>query len=307
VSTASTAVVAPHAFRDALFRGGLLIATGVPGVYGRSGEFEDTVERIDRLVAAAGAADQPEVMRFPPLLNRAHFERSGYLESFPHLAGTIHSFAGTERAHRELIDTVEAGGNWSAAFPAAQVVLTPAACYPLYPQLTGTLPASGRLVDVMSYCFRHEPSEDAARMQMFRMHEHVRAGDPRTVTDWRESWLGRVESFTAALGLDAHLEVASDPFFGRGGKLLAVSQRDQRLKLEIVAFIASDECPTAIISLNYHQDHFGVAFGIKTADGAVAHTSCVGFGLERIALALYRRHGFDRERWTPAVRKALDL
>jgi seryl-tRNA synthetase len=307
VSTASTAVVAPHAFRDALFRTGLLIATGVPGVYGRSGEFEDTVERLDRLVAAAGAADRPEVMRFPPILNRAHFERSGYLESFPHLAGTIHSFAGTEKAHRELIDTVEGGGDWSAAFPAAAVVLTPAACYPLYPMLSGTLPPSGRLVDVMSYCFRHEPSEDAGRMQMFRMHEHVRAGEPQTVTGWRDSWLGRVESFTGALGLDAHLEVASDPFFGRGGKLLAVSQRDQRLKLEIVAAIASDESPTAIISLNYHQDHFGEAFGIKTADGGVAHTSCVGFGLERIALALYRRHGFDRERWTPAVRKALDL
>ena len=26
----------------------------------------------------------------------------------------------------------------------------------------------------------------------------------------------------------------------------------------------------------------------------VAHTACVGFGLERLALALYRRHGFDR-------------
>jgi seryl-tRNA synthetase len=307
LSTASTAGVALRAFRDELFRAGLLIATGVPGVYGRSGEFEDTVERIDRLVAAAGAADHPEVLRFPPILNRAHFERSGYLTSFPHLAGTVHSFAGTEQAHRELIDTVEGGGDWSAAFPAAPVVLTPAACYPLYPMLAGTLPPSGRLVDVMSYCFRHEPSEDAGRMQMFRMHEHVRAGDPETVIAWRESWLERAESFTQTLGLDARPEVASDPFFGRGGKLLAVSQRDQRLKLEIVAPVASGEWPTAIISLNYHQDHFGDAFGIKTADAAVAHTACVGFGLERIALALYRRHGFDRARWTPAVRKALDL
>ena len=61
--------------------------------------------------------------------------------------------------------------------------------------------------------------------------------------------------------------MASDPFFGRGGTLLAESQRDQRLKLEIVAPIASDERPTAIISLNYHQDHFGEIFAIRTADG----------------------------------------
>ena len=65
-----------------------------------------------------------------------------------------------------------------------------------------------------------------------------------------------------------------------------------------MAPIGSDERPTAIISLNYHQDHFGHLFGIRTADGEVAHTACVGFGLERIALALYRRHGFDRATWS---------
>ena len=150
----------PREFRDELLRHGLLIATGVPGVYGRSGEFEDTVQRVDRFVAALGADDRPEVMRFPPIINRAHFERSGYLKSFPHLAGSVHSFAGDERAHRELLQAVEAGRDWSAALPHAGVVLTPAACYPVYPVLAGTLPAGGRLVDVMSYCFRHEPSDD---------------------------------------------------------------------------------------------------------------------------------------------------
>jgi seryl-tRNA synthetase len=307
LSTAAAADVAQRAFRNELLRNGLLIETGVPGVYGRSGEFEDTVERVDRRVAAAGARDRAEVMRFPPILNRTHFERSGYLKSFPHLAGTIHSFAGTEQAHRQLLEAAEDGGDWSAGFPAGSVVLTPAACYPVYPALAGTLPPGGRLVDVMSYCFRNEPSEDAGRMQMFRMHEHVRAADPGTVVAWREMWLGRMESFTGALGLDARCEAASDPFFGRGGKLLASSQLDGRLKLEIVASIASDERPTALISLNYHQDHFGELFGIKTAEAAVAHTACVGFGLERIALALYRRHGFDRARWAPPVREALDL
>ena len=44
--------VALRAFRDELLDHGLLIATGVPGVYGRSGEFEDTIERVDRAVAA---------------------------------------------------------------------------------------------------------------------------------------------------------------------------------------------------------------------------------------------------------------
>jgi len=296
-----------HQFRDQLLQQGLLIGTGVPGVYGRSREFENTVDLVDRLVASLGAADSPEVMRFPPILNRTHLERSGYLKSFPHLLGTIHSFAGSEHAHRHLLRALEAGDDWSSAFPPAPIVLTPAACYPVYPATTGTLPAGGRLVDVSSYCFRHEPSDDAGRMQMFRMHEHVRLGDPRAVSGWRQKWLGRAKSFTDALGLDARCDAASDPFFGRGGKLLADSQRDLRLKLEFVTAISSDEHPTAIISLNCHQDHFGELFGIKTADGAVAHTACVGFGLERITLALYRRHGLDPARWPTPVREALRL
>jgi seryl-tRNA synthetase len=296
-----------HEFRDTLLRNGLLIASGVPGVYGHSAEFEDTVERVDRLVAAHGAADGAEVMRFPPILSRAHFERSGYLRSFPHLVGSVHSFGGDEHAHRKLLQTVEEGRDWSAALPPAAVVLTPAACYPVYPVVGGTLPAGGRLVDVMSYCFRHEPSDDAGRMQMFRMHEHVRITDPTSALAWREIWAGRAERLTAMLGLEARLEVASDPFFGRGGKLLAANQRDQGLKLEILTPVASDDQVTSIISLNYHQDHFGQLFGIRTAEGTVAHTACVGFGLERITIALYRQHGFDRVWWPPSARQALGL
>jgi seryl-tRNA synthetase len=294
-------------FRDELLRHGLLIATSVCGVYGHSGELEDTILRVDHLASEIGADDQPEVMRFPPALTRSDFERSGYLGSFPHLAGVVHSFTGSEHAHRDLLQTAADGGNWSATFPPAEIVLTPAACYPVYPTLTGTLPQKGRLVDVMSYCFRHEPSADPARMQMFRMHEHVRAADRDTVIAWRESWTDRLSRFVETLALDAHAEVASDPFFGRAGTLLADSQRDRRLKLEIVAPIAADECPTAIISLNYHQDHFGERFDIRTSSGEVAHTACVGFGLERIALALYRRHGLTRAQWPSPVREALRL
>jgi seryl-tRNA synthetase len=295
------------AFRDELVAHGLLVDTGVRGVYGRSAEFEDTLLRVDQLVTRTGAADRPDVMRFPPVLPRETFEKSGFLKSFPHLVGTIHSFSGNEHAHRAVLRAAEQGQDWSSAFSASELVLTPAACYPVYPQLRGTLPPEGRLIDVMSYCFRHEPSDDAGRMQMFRMHEHVRAGDPDTLALWRAGWLARVDRFVDALGLDARREAASDPFFGRGGKLLADSQRDQGLKTEIVAPIASNEEPTAIISLNNHQDHFGQIYAISTDEHSIAHTSCIGFGLERITLALYRRHGLDRIDWPLATRNALEL
>ena len=58
--------------------------------------------------------------------------------------------------------------------------------------------------------------------------------------------------------------MASDPFFGRGGRMLAVSQRELKLKFEILVPVISEEKPTAVCSFNCHQDHFGKIFDIKT-------------------------------------------
>ena len=91
------------------------------------------------------------------------------------------------------------------------------------------------------------------------------------------------------------------------GRVLKATQREQDLKYEFVIPICSEEKPTAIGSCNYHLDHFGVAFGIRSHDGEVAHSACVGFGLERIALALFKRHGLDAAAWPREVRDGLRL
>jgi seryl-tRNA synthetase len=295
------------AFRDALLRHGLLVSTGVPGLFGKGAAFETVLLRFEEYVSAAGAVDGAEVLRFPPVVSRAHFERSGYLKSFPHLAGAVHSFAGGDAEHAALLRCLEDGGDWSEGLAATGVVLAPAACYPVYPHATGTLPAGGRLFDVSSYCFRHEPSPDPARMQAFRMHEWVRLGEPDDVRAFRDLWLERSLELLAALGLDARADVANDPFFGRAGRMLAATQREQSLKFELLVTVASSDRPTAVVSCNYHQDHFGQRYDIRTAAGEPAHSACVGFGLERITLALFRRHGFDTRRWPAVTRAALRL
>ena len=290
-----------------LVQHGLLIPTGVDGLYGRSGVFEDVVERFDKLITKWGGGDGAEVMRFPPAINRQFFEESEYLKSFPQLAGTVHSFIGNERDHLALLDKLEKKEDWTLGQKATQVVMTPAACYPIYPTMAkrGPLPKDGRLVDVYSYCFRHEPSLDPARMQLFRMREYVRLGTAQQVMDFRQLWLDRGQKLMASLNVPLKIEVANDPFFGRAGKMLAVNQRDQNLKFELLIPITSETQPTACLSFNYHQDHFGQLWHLKTDAGEVAHTACVGFGMERITLALFKHHGFDVAKWPAAVRDIL--
>jgi seryl-tRNA synthetase len=184
-------------------------------------------------------------------------------------------------------------------------VLNPAACYPLYPSLSGTLPPAGRLVTMVNWVFRHEPSPEPTRMQSYRVREYVRAGSAEQVLEWRDRWLQRGVDLLRSLGLEAQPDVASDPFFGRRGKMLATSQKEQKLKFEVLVPVISADEPTALCSFNYHQDRFGTDFEIRCADGQVAHTACLGFGLERVAMALFRAHGFEPARWPTEVRQQL--
>ena len=293
----------PAGFGAALVAEGLLVPMGVAGLYGRDARLEGIIEGVDRLVLRAGMADGAEMLRFPPTIPRRVLERSDYLRSFPHLTGSVHGFTGGEPEHAELLERLEQGTGWWRGLQATDVVLTPAACYPVYPAIAGTLPRDGRLLDVCSQVFRREPSDDPTRMQAFRMHEQVRAGSPDQCLAHRDRWIDRGVALLQTLELPGTVLPANDPFFGRAGRMLASSQRELQLKLELVVPIAGS--PTACASFNYHQDHFGAAFGIRTARGAVAHTSCMGFGLERMALALLWHHGTRPDRWPRPVRELI--
>ena len=296
-------------YLDELVDAGLLTRTGVHGLYARGAAFEHVRLSFDALVTRAAAPESPEALYFPPLLPREQLERNGYLGSFPHLAGTVFAFEGDEQAAAEQLERACAHEDWSMFQRMSDIVLLPAACYPLYPAVAarGPLPEGGLTLDTGdSYVFRREPSTDPSRMQIFHMREIVRVADRDTVLDWRTAWRARAEQLLTSLGLALELDVANDPFFGRAGRLLAAQQREQELKWELLAPV-SGEKPTAIASSNYHQDHFGLTYEIATADGEVAHTGCMAFGEERVTLALFSAHGLDLRDWPDEVTEQLGL
>lgn len=294
-------------FFEDLVENGHLLPSGEPGIYGRGMVFEEVRTGFDALVTGAGAVDYPETPRFPPLIPKRTIESAGYLQSFPQLCGAVFSFAGNEAAAGDLADRASRHEDWSTCLAKTDVVLVPAACYPAYPAIArrGPLPKGGVTLDLGGcYVFRHEPSQDPARLQVFHQRELVRIGHADDVLSWRETWISRARHLLEQVGLTPEVKLASDPFFGRGGKLMAKSQQEQRLKFEMLAPIASAE-PTAVVSFNFHQDHFGGAFGIQQHDGSVANSACVGFGLERITLALFRAHGIEVRDWPEDVRRRL--
>ena len=286
----------------------LFRSMGADGVYARTGAYEAVIEALAALISRH-RDPACEVFRFPPVMSRAMLETSGYLKSFPNLLGCVCCMDGSEADIRGAVGRFMEGGTYTDQLGVADLVLTPASCYPIYPIAAerGPAPAEGLLFDVGCDCFRREPSRDLDRLQSFRMREYVRIGSAEQIAAFREGWMDIAQGIADQLGLSYTVEVANDPFFGRGGQLMAVSQRQQSLKFELLVPVISAEKPTACMSFNYHQDHFGQTWGIAQADGAPAHTGCVAFGMDRLAVALFATHGAHTADWPARVREALAL
>src|SRR5580704_14922168 len=288
--------------------GKLFHKMGTDGVYARTALYEDIIERLTALITRNREAGT-EVMRFPPVMNRGQLEKSGYLKSFPNLLGCVCGLHGTEREIHSAVSRFEAGGDWTTSLSVADLVLSPAACYPVYPiaAARGQLPSGGLRFDVAADCFRREPSRHLDRLQSFRMREYVCIGSADDVSDFRERWMVRAQNIARDLGLTFKVDYASDPFFGRVGQMKAVSQKQQSLKFELLVPLRSEEQPTACMSFNYHREHFGTTWDIRDGNGGPAHTGCDAFGMDRLAVAMFHTHGTETAKWPASERETLGL
>ena len=119
-------------------------------------------------VSAAGAGDGlRRQLHLAPVQARATLERSGYLTLVPE----PHRRGLELRGHRGRRPRVprrplEAGEDWTDQLSPTDLALCSAAATRLYPLVADeSLAAEGSRFEVQTWCFRHEPSPDPARMQ----------------------------------------------------------------------------------------------------------------------------------------------
>lgn len=281
---------------------------GVDGVYARTAQYENVVQGLSNLISSH-RDPEAEILRFPPVMSRHQLEKSGYLKSFPNLLGCVCALHGSEAEINGAVARHDAGGDWTTSLTPADLVLSPAACYPVYPIAAqrGPVPDGGYVFDIAADVFRHEPSKEIDRFQSFRMREYVCIGSPEQVSSFRQRWIDRASSIADLLALPYTLEQASDPFFGRMGQMKAVAQLQAALKFELLIPVRSHEKQTACMSFNYHKEHFGQVWDMKLMDGTLAHSGCVAFGMDRLAVAMFAVHGLDMSKWPAEVLKALSI
>lgn len=275
---------------------GWAVAAGIGGAPAWTPRFEQVVAELQQALNQQALNQQTPCdsgscgpMWYPPVMSRGDAERAGYAESFLDLLGSVHALSDGQD------------------FSPTDAVLVPAMCYHIYPQLAGRAVSRLATFDLSGYCYRHERTHEHGRLRAYRVRELLAVGTADAALAWRDERLERASAFFRGLGLSVRTEVAADPFFGPGGRLLRATQLEQQLKFEFVCQIAATGDGTAIASANYHKDHFGIAFEIKALGGGVAHSACMGFGLERIVLALIHAHGHDRRNWPDITAPAASL
>ena len=249
------------------------------------------------------------MFRFPPVVSRALIEKSGYLKSFPHLLGCVCALGGERGADR--------GGG--GAFQGRRDLdrqrrseRTRAGAGGLLSRLSDRRrarpdAAGGLVFDVAGDCFRREPSRDIDRLQSFRMREFVAIGAPEQSRISASTGSRARREIAGALGLSTASRPRAIRSSAARARWSAAFQVAQALKFEMLVPVRSAEQPTACMSFNYHRDHFGLTWGLRDADGEPAHTACVAFGIDRLAVALFAAHGLEAADWPKSVREALAL
>lgn len=295
---------------------GLVVPTG-DGQVAVAGPVLQLVERLDGLLRelVVGSFDAQEY-RYPTLLPTAALRRSGYLSSFPqHVMFTtrLHSDLDVYRSFTaELAGDPDAGpddlaGRVLSRCDRVDHCLPPTMCYHTFHQLSdGLVPAAGTAVTARGKAFRFESryQDGLERLWDFTIRETVFLGPKQFSTECRDKLLQQATDLFDALDLIGECALAHDPFFGGVGNGESISaQRLMELKYEAQLAVAPDRT-IAVGSFNLHGDRFGNAFQICLDGGGTATSSCVGFGLERLAYAVLCQHGTDPAGWPRPLRPA---
>jgi len=228
-----------------------------------------------------GAVDH----RYPTLIPTASLAPVAYLKSFPHLA----TFALTADRNPETLTKLSTAGEADISSELTEPIsqlLTPAACYHIYPRLAGQNLAEPKFVTTRCQCHRREEFYlPLQRQWCFEMRELVCLGDEETVANFIEDCQQRIDALARRLGIQADWKIASDPFFDPAADPKALAQQLAPSKYELCL-----DNGLAIGSTNRHRSFFGESYDIRLDEKPVS-SACVAFGIERWLYAMATTHG----------------
>jgi len=283
-----------------------------PGRYGLGPRLTRLVQTLDRhMETIAGEMDAPPY-QFPSLISAEVLDTCRYLTNFPASLNLVSHLREDLAVLQEFAKTA-AFEDGALRYPAAAMspvdsLLSPSVCFHWYNWLRNTSLEAPRSITALGKCFRYEASSltGLERLWDFSMREIVFVGADRYVLDRREQCVAAATRLLDALELEYEITTATDPFFVDSYAVQAAFQQGFELKFELLCPLPYSGKKLAVGSINYHRDFFGRSFSIQQG-GVPAHTGCIGFGLERLALAIAAQHGPTVDRWPRWLREAVTV
>ena len=286
-----------------------------PGLFAFSGQFLRVRQALDAVVQDITARRAAREMAYPPLWPVPMLTAIDYFHDFPQLSLLVAgvapdfqaraTFADRNRktAGRNTISCTAENGIGQAAH-----ALAPTICDCCYWLLRGRRDVADQVLTVHGNVFRNETSEDGRldRLTAFTMREIVMIGRKDFVLAQRAALVNEIELLLTQLDLKSSIVSADDPFFCNEALYKGAYQGGYRLKYEAHAALYGGRS-TAIASINLHKDYFSRSYDFSGPDGAAIYSACVGFGYERMAYALFCRHGAEIANWPQPVRAKLGL
>ncbi len=267
-----------------------------PGLVGFRGSARALMERIAFSLAELANEETSDEWSVPSGISFATLERAQYFASFPQWLTAASHLSDDSSALESIAGSDSPGSAARAAMQQPDAALSPAVCYHAYERLAGQSVSSPSLMTAEGVCWRHEGDRlsPLERGWAFRMREIVCLGTPAEVEEFRQRWMLRATEFADSLGLTVETVQATDPFFAPTARGKAVLQRIKALKHELMVRFP-DGRSLAIGSFNNHERFFGESFQISLANGEVAASGCVAFGIERWLLAVLAANGAAAE------------
>lgn len=305
--------VLPSSFRDdphpVLLERGDIVSFG-RGRYGFGPRLVGLMEYFDRRARDMAVRFGAEAHSFPSLVGADVLDRCRYLKNFPSSLNLVSHLREDHAVLQEFARSVQWDGQQLAYDRAGssgiECLLSPSVCFHWYQWLRDSHVAQTKAITALGKCFRYESSNltGLERLWDFTMREIIFVGPANYVLESRQELVELSAALLNELGLAYEISTATDPFFVDSYAVQSAYQQGFELKFELLAPLPYSGKKLAVGSINYHQDFFGRSFGIQAGDEP-AHTGCIGFGFERLALAFLAQHGLDEKAWPEAAARAV--
>lgn len=276
------------------------------GRYGLGPRLVGLTTFFDRELTRMFESFSPEPHQFPSLIGADVLESCKYLRSFPHALTLVSHLREDLAAVQDFARSAKWDGKQLLSDPshlsAIECLLAPAVCFHCFAWLQDSRQAQDRSFTAVGKCFRYESGnlEGLERLWDFTMRELIFVGSPEFVLAQREKAIAATTQLLDEWGLGYEIRSATDPFFIEE-YASATFQLAFDLKFEVRANLPYKGKTLAVGSFNFHQDYFGRSLNITNSAGVPVSTGCVGFGLERLALAFLAQHGLDQSNWPASV------